>query len=234
MRRSFLILTAISFSALSQPAQQAQPPLVVQVQMPPTPRKGSLDYFQEFGPLLAAVAAVTVAVMQWYLQKQHLKQNLFDKRYSIYAAVDAFLTNVLNANGAMDEHAVNTFRLETAHAEFLFGKDVTDFLGLIHSKAMDLAIVKAQIDRSVEAHRRFQGGESDSAPMEEALAELLESHTDLIMWIAAAQQERNNVFRSLQLHHERPWYSRLKAKLDHWMDSADVIMSARSDHQQQP
>jgi hypothetical protein len=37
MRRSLLILAAISFSAWSQPAQQqAQPPIVVQVQMPPT------------------------------------------------------------------------------------------------------------------------------------------------------------------------------------------------------
>ena len=37
MRRSFLILTAISFSVWSQPAQQATPPpIVVQVQMPPT------------------------------------------------------------------------------------------------------------------------------------------------------------------------------------------------------
>jgi len=37
MRRSLLTLTAIGFSAWSQPApQQAQPPIVVQVQMPPT------------------------------------------------------------------------------------------------------------------------------------------------------------------------------------------------------
>jgi hypothetical protein len=37
MQRSFLMLTAISFSAWSQPAQQqAQSPIVVQVQMPPT------------------------------------------------------------------------------------------------------------------------------------------------------------------------------------------------------
>ena len=72
MRRVLPALTAICFAGWSQPAQpQAQPPIVVKVEMPQTSR----HYLQEFGPLIAALVAVGVALMQRHLQKQHLRWN---------------------------------------------------------------------------------------------------------------------------------------------------------------
>ena len=50
MRRLFLILTVLSISAWSQPAPApAQQPIVVQVQMPPTPHRDFLGYLQSLG-----------------------------------------------------------------------------------------------------------------------------------------------------------------------------------------
>ena len=65
MRRFLLVLTFFSFAGWSQPAQQqAQPPIVVKVEMPPTPRRDFIGYLQALGPLIAACVAVGVALMQ--------------------------------------------------------------------------------------------------------------------------------------------------------------------------
>jgi hypothetical protein len=201
--------------------------------MPPTPHRDFLGYLQALGPLIAACAAVGVGVTQWLLQKQHLKQNLFDKRYKVYAAIDTFLTSVINVDGAMDGKAVRALRFETAHAEFLFGKDVIDFIGMIFQHSMDLAVIKARIDRHVAEYHRFRSGESSTfdVPEGELLTELTKSHAQLMEWIITAQVQCNEVFRSdLLLHHERPWYSRLKVALDHWIESADVLLKSRYGH----
>src|ERR1035441_8292175 len=82
MRNCLLIITVISFAGWSQPAEQhAQTPIVVKVEMPPTPHRDFLGYLQALGPLIAACVAVGVALMQWHIQKQNLKQQRFAKRF---------------------------------------------------------------------------------------------------------------------------------------------------------
>src|SRR5580698_4447533 len=100
MLRSFLIFTALSISAWSQPAPApAQPPTVVKVaEMPPTPQRDFLGYLQSLGPLIAASVAIGVASMQYYLQRQQMKQTLFDKRFEVYTTVEAYFAAVNTDN----------------------------------------------------------------------------------------------------------------------------------------
>ena len=86
MRRFLLVSTFMCFAVWSQPAQQqAQSPVAVQVQMPPTPQRDFLGYLQALGPLIAACVAVGVASMQYYLQRQQMKQQMFAKRFEVYS-----------------------------------------------------------------------------------------------------------------------------------------------------
>jgi hypothetical protein len=175
---------------------------------------------------------LVVGFLQAYLQRQHVRQDLFDKRYTVYAAVDAYLAIVLNNNGQMDEKAVHAFRSETAHAEFLFGGDITEFLDLIFSRSMDLAVITAQIARHVTAINRFQSGETTGCdyPEGEMLIDLTPPQTELITWFVKAQEQRNEVFRPyLQLHRDLPWYARFEQYMNELLAKLDEMLNREKD-----
>ena len=132
MRPVLLVLTFVCCTGWSQPAQQqAQPPIVVKVEMPPTPQRDFLGYLQALGPLIAALVAVGVGLMQWHLQKEHLKQQMFAKRFLVYSAVRRFVSAVIKIQGTVDERESGIFLLETKSAKVLFGSDVTTFINEI-------------------------------------------------------------------------------------------------------
>lgn len=90
--------------------------------MPPTPPKGIRDLLRDFGPLIAASVAVGVWLNQRHLQKQHLKQNLFEKRWKVYAAIQDYLMALLST-GEMDlSSTYGQFRHDTDPGEVLFNK----------------------------------------------------------------------------------------------------------------
>ena len=239
MWRFLLILTVISFAGWGQPTQsqaqgqrtqsQAQPPIVVQV-MPPTQDRGFLGWLQGFGPLIAAAVAAGVGAMQWHLQKKHLMQNLFDKRYRVYAATDAFLANVLNGNGLLEVKATRAFQLETAHAEFLFGDDVTDFIALVYQRALELALVSAQIRiHDAKAGKHTVTGSTNAVVVPTTpLSDLLSSKTELVTWLDKTQARRNSVFDLyLRLDRELPWYARWERDLNLLIERLDKVVKQK-------
>jgi hypothetical protein len=99
MRRFLVTLSVLIASGWSQPMpQQAEPPIVVKVEMPPSQDRGFLGYLQSLGPLIAASVAVGVAGVQYSLQRQSQKQDLFDKRFTVYTSVEAYLVSLNTAN----------------------------------------------------------------------------------------------------------------------------------------
>src|SRR4051794_6867081 len=94
MRRFWLTLTILVLAGRSQPApQQAQPlPIAVKVEMPPKNDRDFFGYLQSLGPLIAASVAIGVALVQYGLQRQSQKQDLFDKRFTVFTTVEAYLT----------------------------------------------------------------------------------------------------------------------------------------------
>ena len=118
MRRFLVMLTVIGLSGWSQPApQQPQPPIAVKVETPPTPPKGFLEYLQGLGPLIAASVAVGVAWVQYSLQRQSQKQDLFEKRFKVYTTVEAYLPVVNTGDNESKERLYRGFSVSTRHAE---------------------------------------------------------------------------------------------------------------------
>jgi hypothetical protein len=83
-----------------------------------------IDYLLAFAPFLAICVAVSVALMQAYLQRQSLKQHLFEKRFEVYKAVREYMEFVVHSNGCLDLTLYDSFKSQTAPAKFLFGADV--------------------------------------------------------------------------------------------------------------
>ena len=133
--------------------------------------------------------------------------------------------------GRLDKRRHQELLYAVRAAPFLFGSDVLKYIFEVQGEALKLNRVADEFKQRFEENaRRYEEGKPLlSLPVTAAKLGALNSELGLMVFTKAHQ-----VFSPyLQLYHERPWYSRLKAKVDRWMDSADVIMSARSDHQQQ-
>ena len=205
MQRLLLVLTAISFLGWTQPAQlPAQPPIAVKVEVPPTPDRGFLGYLQSLGPLIAASVAVSVAGVQYRLQRQSQKQDLFDKRFTVYTTVEGYLTAVNTDDRESKEKRYGQFAVAARHAEFLFGPEVRAFID---------AFLALDLDR--KSHRE---GDDEWCG---ATLELTRRLTDDV----------DPVFRPyLQLHQQQCWLARFIARLNRWVDSdQSALMASRYD-----
>jgi hypothetical protein len=216
MRRFLLTLTIISFSGWSQPAQQhAQPPIVVKVEMPPAPTKGALDYLQELGPLIAALVAVGVAVMQYYLQKQQWKQSLYDKRYAVFRSVAHYWRELVSSNGVPSLSAKQRFFDHISHARFLFSADVVNFLEEYYAVTEKYCLESGRL--------RLEHGLTLPVADLRNEVEAVRKEVDRL-----AGLKNDEVFAPyLQLHHEQGWLARFIARANRWVDEAPDRMASR-------
>jgi hypothetical protein len=175
MRRCLLVVTIISFAGWSQPPlQRADSPIVVRVEMPPTPRKGVLDYLQEFGPLIAACVAVGVGLMQWHLQRRHLKQNLFEKRWKVYTAVQEYLAAILREE---ESDPYRQFRRDTDPGELLFSHAVWEHVNAVGEAGgrFRAARSKVQLHGTIAHASAAPGNLEDEQWRNEAFSKLQEA-----------------------------------------------------------
>jgi hypothetical protein len=106
-----------------------------------------IDFLEALGPLIAAAAAAFIGAVQWSLQRKQLKQELFDKRFRIYAAVTDFLGEASVCYGKIDPDAYRRFKGAVGPAKFLFRPEVNTFI----TQASDLVL---DLKRS---HERYDG-----------------------------------------------------------------------------
>ena len=222
MRQSFLILAILSISAWSQPAQQhAQTPIVVKVQMPPTPQRDFLGYLQALGPLIAACVAVGVALMQWHIQKQNLKQQRFAKRFEVYQAVRRFLPAVVNTHATFQRAEYDAFRTGISPAKFLFGPDVSGFIDDI-TPSQRTAI---SLDGSYGEQLRWV----DKAENVLDLPELNGDDDPQVKFEDLERRAESAFGPYLQLPSDEAWFERCIALADRWRNSLDKMMASRYD-----
>jgi hypothetical protein len=153
--------------------------------------------------------------MQWYLQKQHLQQNLYDKRFRVFMGLRTYLCTLTDHEGHLsDLSAYNQFHYDTDPALFLFGHEVTTYLKHIDDIAMTLVRRTAQIEIDTLAPT------STLAPDSKPTLELqLEAQKILVELYHAVLDGMYTVFRPyLQLHYEQRWLVRFIARVNQWVD----------------
>ena len=227
MRRFFLLLAFLSFSAWAQPpaSQQAQQPIVVKVEMPPTPHRDFLGYLQSLGPLIAACVAVGVALMQRHLQRQQQTQTLFDKRFKVYESTIAYLTNILQLDGKTDIPLYQEFRTNTDPSEFMFGSDVFTFIKDVGWTGLDFRRIQMELDHhTVMTNNRVMGSDpaEDDRRLNESLAQIpvlqrqvRETEGKLGRLLGG---EAKSVFLPyLKLHHDQGRLARFIARVNRWV-----------------
>ena len=99
----------------------------------------------------AAFIAVFVALWQAHLQRQQLRQNLFDKRFGVYLALSQFLNTLSELGKSLD--AAQLLQ-STNQAEFLFNPEVEEFLKEVYRRAHKLQSLK---EREAHIKQQLQG-----------------------------------------------------------------------------
>ena len=98
--------------------------------------------------LLTPVIAVTttwIAIIQYRLEKQRWRLDLYEKRFETYRAVGEFLS-LLYTKGRC-EHADEIAYLQRASCNrFLFDRDIQDYIEEIYEKSVKRNHIRAEID----------------------------------------------------------------------------------------
>ncbi len=134
-----------------------------------------------------AIAAIGIAVLQWKINRNRLKHELFDRRYEQYKSVTKFLGSIMGAGKVTDE-AQREYLIGTTGVEFTFSKEISDYLHKnIWCPAIELETAQAE----------FKG-----LPVGEERSRLVHKAGDLKKQLCAELSEVENVFRPcLQLSH---------------------------------
>jgi len=103
--------------------------------------------------VIVAVVGAYIAFQQFWLASERLKLDLFEKRFSVFAAARLFLSKVTQNAGVSTEDYWQ-YRGAVAEATFLFDEDVIAFLDEIDSRAVHLWTVEEEMKGTPDGPNR--------------------------------------------------------------------------------
>jgi len=120
------------------------------------------------GVLVPAIAVITVyiAYQQYKTNRDKLRFELYDKRYSVYRALKTFVSLII-AQGNIDLKRVFECNRDVKESEFLFDQEITSYLEEIFKKALELHAV----------HEKYS-----SLPVGDERSRLVDKEGNLLLW----------------------------------------------------
>jgi hypothetical protein len=145
---------------------------------------------QPIATFFVGIVLAVIAFLQFKVAHDKLRLELFDRRYKVYAATKGFLVSIMK-DARLDLNALSVFYAGTSDAEFLFDKDVLDYLEQIRQRAIEM-------DR---LQREYQ-----PIPVGEARSKLVHLDSIEVRWLILQITEMSKVFE--------PYLSYAKVKGD--------------------
>ncbi|WP_019531421.1 hypothetical protein [Dasania marina] len=96
-----------------------------------------IDFFTALIPIAIAALGSYIAVQQYRTNRRKLQIDLFDKRYAVYDAIRNYIIVVIQGN-QKDLALQQAFSAGTVGAEFLFNKEIKEYINQLWSKSVDL------------------------------------------------------------------------------------------------
>jgi hypothetical protein len=107
-----------------------------------------IPIFQALATPAIAIGAVVIAGLQWYLSRERLRLDLFDRRYDVYSKAKEFIAAAYRSDD-ITYGRVQEFRIAISDAELLFDTDLANYLDEIWKlgwKAAGLYAGKDKLD----------------------------------------------------------------------------------------
>lgn len=178
--------------------------------MPCEQARDLTSYITAYAPLLAVFVAIGVALMQYYLQKQQLKQDLYDKRFRVFYAIQKVLSQPEVPPDP--SRFLTDLERETAEAGFLFSHEIKYLIQEIGSTLN--ALSHAYVQRT--------------APVPQPDAGTHEySDIEAKFYISLPVKVERFFAPYLQLYHEQGWFAWCKARAEGWMETEDTRLNSR-------
>jgi len=116
------------------------------------PDKDWIDLLSALITPVIAFFGIYIAYQQRSINRNRLKNELFEKRYSNFETIGAFIADIL-VNGRVEKGADVKFLRDTKASYLLFDKNIKDFVSEIYKKAVDLHCLCQELD-SVSGEER--------------------------------------------------------------------------------
>ena len=100
---------------------------------------------QPAATFFVGVVLAVIAFLQFKVAHDKLRLELFDRRYKVFAATKKFLV-VIMRHARFQDKDLFEFYADTADAEFLFDKDVLEYLKQIAHRAIDMDSYRQTFD----------------------------------------------------------------------------------------
>lgn len=141
--------------------------------------------------ILTGITTILLAYVAWqnykinqsnfYIQKDKLRLDLFDRRLQVFEACQK-LFSYLVVEGNMTHEVLGKFSRDSSNAEFLFGKDVKQYVDQVSIKGL----------RVIQINRLLDGSHLDVGDERSKLADEL---FVLEGWFALQYKESQEIFR---------------------------------------
>lgn len=103
-------------------------------------------------PIIAAIT-VYIAYRQHITDRQRLKFELYDKRFEVYLSVRALISEIV-LKAAIESEKIIEFSKDTREAEFLFDKDILDYIKELIDKSAELCKF-SMLQEQVRSHNNL-------------------------------------------------------------------------------
>jgi hypothetical protein len=127
-----------------------------------------IECFSGFLTPLLAIIATIILVLQFLLAKRRWRLDLYDKRYPVYLATMQFLSSIAQ-DARVSQEELFKFLRNSKDKEFLFGKEVQEYLELLYKKGVRLNYLRKK---------------SELERVEETRIKLVDEESDLVEWFA--------------------------------------------------
>jgi len=166
-----------------------------------------VDLLEALGPLIAVGAVLIVGFFQAHLQRQQLKQDLYDKRSRVYRSVVDYWITFTKNRGLVELDVLKMLYAELGHAQWLFGSDVVAFL-------VQFDVVNRTLRTKIEDRNGMRAqGLSENATLNRDIETLTERFDVMI-----GKQAEAVMTPYLQIYKERGWLARFIASVNRWVD----------------
>lgn len=111
-------------------------------------------YISVIATLIAGIVAWT-GYQQHRLAKEKLKLDLFEKRFSVYKGIQAFLSQIMQ-EGKFDKTGLLEFYKSTQESDFLFETEISEYIKSIRSKALKMRTIQSKYENMAIGNERNQ------------------------------------------------------------------------------
>lgn len=130
-----------------------------------------------------AIVATYIAWQQWKTNQNKLKLDRYDRRLQIYKEVVRYvLVGIQNAD--YDDNELLTFRSKVTEADFLFGKEILQYIDELHQRSVNLSHWNKKYRHSSQT--KPEGYDHDKV--------VDEGHKELV-WISSQLEPARRIFK---------------------------------------